>query len=519
MHMRRKLVFRLILIVSCLFLAGSLSTAAGPRKIAILPFTMNADRDLSFLQEGIVDMLASRIAWKGELEVIEKGVVKSELAGVKGALNRDAALAVGKRLGVDYVILGSLTVFGDSVSVDARILDVAKSEELITAFNQAKGMDAVIPTITQFAEDINEKVMGRPMAAGVQRAPSEAPSGPAGLIGGEREFEGKSIRHAQSVSVEAVGMDAGDVDGDGKIELVFISSETVHVYKWAEKAFVQFKIAKVKGARGLIYVSVADLDRNGKAEIYVSNIGEADVRSFVLEWDGKEFRPIAERVPWFLKVIDVPKQGKLLIGQRREAAGGFLGPVVYLNRQGNRFEQTGPVSLPIDGNIFNFTFVDFSGTGGIDTVLFDSTDHLRLYESPSQEIWKSDEPFGGAYAFISKENDDQSKDRIYISSPIVITDVDEDGQKEAMVCKNASKIGRLLARVRIYSSGTVHFMTRDQIGLSSKWITKKLSGAVVAYVVADVDHDNLPELVMVSVMSEEKMYGKPRSRIVAYDLK
>jgi len=35
-------------------------------------------------------------------------------------------------------VLGSLTVFGDSVSVDARILDVAKSDELVTAFNQAK---------------------------------------------------------------------------------------------------------------------------------------------------------------------------------------------------------------------------------------------------------------------------------------------------------------------------------------------------------------------------------------------
>jgi len=40
-------------------------------------------------------------------------------------------------------------------------------------------MDAVIPTITQFAQDINEKVMGRPMASAVQTTAPEAPSVPA----------------------------------------------------------------------------------------------------------------------------------------------------------------------------------------------------------------------------------------------------------------------------------------------------------------------------------------------------
>jgi hypothetical protein len=31
------------------------------QKVAILPFTMNAEGDLGFLQEGILDMLSSRI--------------------------------------------------------------------------------------------------------------------------------------------------------------------------------------------------------------------------------------------------------------------------------------------------------------------------------------------------------------------------------------------------------------------------------------------------------------------------
>ncbi len=58
-----------------LFQAGT-SMAKKPKRLAILPFSMNADRDLTFLQKGIVDMLSSRLAWKGKVTVIEKGKVK-----------------------------------------------------------------------------------------------------------------------------------------------------------------------------------------------------------------------------------------------------------------------------------------------------------------------------------------------------------------------------------------------------------------------------------------------------------
>jgi TolB-like protein len=516
-HKPASFVFLVLLVLA--LIPGGLTTAKEPKRMAILPFVMNADRDLSFLQEGITDMLASRLAWKGEVDVLEKGRVKAEAAKFKGPLNRETALTIGKNLQADYVILGSLTVFGDSVSIDAKILDVAKAEELITAFNQAKGMDAVIPTVTQFAQDINEKVMSRPVAAPVRAATPEAPKGPGGLIGSGQDFEGKGVSHTQGIRAEIVGMDVGDVDGDGKNELVLISPDTVYVYKWTDKGFVQFKTVKQRWATHLVYLGVADLDGNGKAEMYVSNAGETDVSSFVAEWDGGQFRVVAEGIPWFLRVIEVPGKGKALIGQKREAAGGFLGDVQFLAREGNRFTPTGPLPTPAYANIFNFALGDFGNVGRKDTIMLDTADYLILYEGGKEEIWRSEDYFGGTYTFIQKDNPDGSKDNVFISSPIYVVDVDGDGQKELMVCKNTSKIGRLLARFRLYSGGAVYFMTRDQSGLSTKWTTKRLGGAIVGYRVADVDNDNLPELIVVSVIREDRMYGNPRSRIVVYDLK
>jgi TolB-like protein len=496
-----------------------ITSAEGPKKLAILPFAMHADRDLTFLQEGIMDMLASRLAWKGEVQVLEKGQVKKQVAQSEGPMDRAKALEIGKALQADYVIFGSLTVFGESVSLDARILDVAGGEELMTAFKQTKGMDEVIPTVNQFAMDINEKIMGRSVgpSVAVAAAAPEAPKGPGGLTAVGEDFEGKGMGHVQSFPKEIVSLDAGDVDGDGKKELVFVNKDTVFVYKWGEKAFAQFKAIKGGWSAEYVYVSVGDVDGNGRAEIYVSGLGASNVSSLVLEWDGNAFRKITDGQPWFLKVIHFPDRGPTLIGQRRRLGGGFHGPVEFLKMQGKGLTATGSLPLPRYGNVFNFALADFAGVGKTSTVLIDRDEHLRLYDPAGEEVWRSEEYFGGTTTYM--EAGGTERVFIFMPSPIRITDVDEDGEKEVMVCKNHSSARRVLARARLFSSGTLCFLTWNQVGLSTKWTTSKQPGPVVGYKVFDADNDGKQELLVASVTRGKSTFGKARSQVVVYDLK
>ncbi len=509
----------LFILLTGLFLQVPGSAAKTPKRVAILPFAMNSDRDLTFLQEGIMDMLISRLAWKGEVELVEKGLVKKTVAQYEGTIDKTRAMEIGKALGAEYVILGSLTVFGESVSIDAKILDVNKGEELMTAFNQSKGMDEVIPTVNRFAEDINEKIMGRAVSRTAPAAGApEVPAGPAGLARPGESYVGAKVGHVRRFRSEIVSMDFGDVTGDGKNELVFVDKQEVHVYQWQEKAFVQVGTYKGEYWAEFVYVSVMDTDRNGRAEIYVTNLGNSDVSSLVLEWQGNTFKKIADRQPWFFRVIEIPGKEPQLIGQARSGGAFFRGPVVKLERSGNDYTAGEELLLPRGTNVYSFAYADLKKSAGTTNIIVLNRDEkLEMYDANREFLWRSEDYYGGTVTFMV--SGDTSQVWRYFASPIYITDVDEDGEPEVMICKNRERAGRVFARFRWFSSGKVEFMAWDLASLSTRWESKKFGGPIVGYRVTDVDNDGLKELIVCSVLKEDHILGKPKSQIVIYDLK
>ena len=133
---------------------------------------------MTFLQEGILDMLGSRLTWRDRVEVINKSETKAALASVEGFDGQSRALLVGGKLQADFVLFGSLTVFGESVSIDAKMVDVSGQQAPLPFFAQTRGMGEVIPQINQFATTINATVFGRAVA----QRPVAAPQLQAGTV-------------------------------------------------------------------------------------------------------------------------------------------------------------------------------------------------------------------------------------------------------------------------------------------------------------------------------------------------
>ena len=528
--------------------------AGEPSRVVIVPFKMNADRDLSFLKEGIVDMLTSRLSWEGGVVVIGRQETDQVLKDISGPVNEKIARAIGASLEADYVLFGSLTIFGNSISLDARMVDVQQKRRAVTFFKQSTEMDEVIPQIDLLATQINEKVFGRPVS--VQQPLAQAKERPAAyahpesLLAGEPSDQAKALRakpapaaasgfeevsevapvdtasagfwKSRNFKVFIKGLALGDVDGDGKTEVVFISDRRIYVHRFENMRFLKIKEVAAKRHQRFIGVDVADINGNGCAEIFVTSLKGTGQRldSFVLEWDGNGFAPISQEDSWYYRVIAMPDRGHVLLGQKRLMDDLFVPGVYQLTWRNGEYEPEERLTLPKGINVFGFALGDVMNNGQQMIVAFDKGDHIRLFTLSGEEEWQSDESYGGSmnYLEFSSQAGGSDTDRLYLPQRIYIRDLDRDGKNEVIVASNQGSLGRLFARFRRFTSGHVASLSWGALGLTLTRQTPKISGHISDYAIGDFDNDGAEEVVVARVGKQGTAITSARSSIIGYEI-
>ena len=113
-----RILIPLVLFVLCLFAEAQ---ASDLKKICILPFEVHASATSGALRESFYNHLSKEFQQEKKMEVVAAG----NFANNNIVLNKSQAISAGKALGVDYVVTGSITQFGDSLNIDAQIIDIA----------------------------------------------------------------------------------------------------------------------------------------------------------------------------------------------------------------------------------------------------------------------------------------------------------------------------------------------------------------------------------------------------------
>jgi TolB-like protein len=150
----------LSLLIVCCFTNGNTVYANGIKKIAILPFEIHSEKDITHIQHGIKHMLSSRLSWTGHTAITDKRTIVNAL-GKNSSLAKDKFLpAMAKTTDSDYVLTGSITEFADAFSIDARIYNI-EDQTSVPFFAQADEMNKIIPEISLLAAKINKKIFDR----------------------------------------------------------------------------------------------------------------------------------------------------------------------------------------------------------------------------------------------------------------------------------------------------------------------------------------------------------------------
>ena len=302
------------------------------------------------------------------------------------------------------------------------------------------------------------------------------------------------------------------------------TEKLVSIYRMENGRMV--KVAETAGTRTSSYISVdvADINGNGTPEIYVSSLGPNRTRvdSFVLEFNGSDFKMIHGPDKWLYRVAKTVDRGTVLTGQRVRLAeeSVFNNPIYEIQWQGDRLA---PGNQLIPGNkasIIGTAYGDITQSGQSLVIGYSKADRLRLFSATGEYIWEDKDRTGGNMMFFKLAKADPGvENKQFFPLRIRLTDIDRDGKTEVLVAGHEELTNNMAKDFRSFSNARLELKEWDGLTLASQWKTQDLPGRASDFVVGDFDNDGADELLVAVVAKEGAIiFTDAVSSLIAFDL-
>jgi TolB-like protein len=554
-----KKTISVILCLAALLLVVATVWAKDKYTVTVLPFSLHSAENIEYVRQGIGDMLTSRIAVPDKIEVTSKDVVQNIVSktGAKELKPADVQ-KIGQQLKADYVVWGSITKIGSSISIDGKLIDITGGKSDVGIFSQSQTLDEVIPKINNFSQRIVQHILGTTPQA--EPAPSVAPaavrppvpgaSREAQIIAGMKAGSKKGtltsminpeyINTADPINRRGFWMSQQfKTEFKGMDVVVVIDSHNVYIYQKTKDNLKLLKQIKGKSYHNYISVDIADINKDGTPEIIVTSLMEKTLNSFVLQYQDGDYKMIASGIEYFMRMIDTPSGIPILLGQTFGTGEKiFDTPIYEMVWKNGTYDAGDRMKIPQGLSIYGLT-MDTIGSGTSEKIIaLDELDYLLVITptnkslsrlltfgfTPEELIWRSDDVYGGSNNYISNFDKDRStssesvqKDNAFANLRILSFDTNKDGRKELIIVKNLSSSGRIFKNLKLFTSSEIYNLEWDGLGMMENWRTKKINGYVADYCFKDINNNGKPSIVLALVQSVGGTLSE-RSVIVVYEL-
>ncbi|MBC8440449.1 MAG: hypothetical protein H8D87_12290 [Deltaproteobacteria bacterium] len=513
-----------------------------PKKVAVIPFLINSPQDLGFLQDGLFNMLFSRLSDPGKVDVMDRETIDKVMAKAqefqvsKGSLTESNARIIGANMGVDYVLFGSLTHFGESVSLDAGMVDMTGEKPTLTFFEQSNKMGDVIPMVNTFAGDINLKVFNRSIANELYAGPKVSPAqGGSQYAEGQEGLNSGGFVNLQQTSQQGFqthlkfkgqinAMAIGDLKKDGSIQVVTATDFEILIHKLKGTQLLLDKKLEFSSTHRIISLDIADINKNGFPEIFVTSLDthREGLKSFVMEYNGSTYITLTEDESYYFRVIDDPDNDKVLLGQK-SATHPFKGKIYIMKAKGSGYVKDKKLRMPSSVSVLSLAKGAVTAKDAAEYVLINENGRLTVATDTGRIDWEGNKKFGGTahYSLLPKNDTDFSfQERIYFNPRILFYDIGDDGKKEILAVRNEELGGGSFGRYKRFTKGNLEILSWNGIALAPVSKILPVQGWISDFAVADMDGDGRNELV-VSLVGKSKFFTGTKgqsSSIISYKL-
>jgi TolB-like protein len=470
-----------------------------------LPFNIELAGDYGYLRHGLTSVLASRIATRTGIRVVHGTTAVNKITAFFKAGQQEKAFQALAKSGADYLIMGSLAQddgeFVLTVNVVSRREGVAPKQ----FHRKAAEIDGALPMMDELAWDVSAEVfnIARPKT---MVAPKKQAEGVSGMSGFQTEHPDRAYKEGMFAGIMPGfdsgelqllvtkrspklpfginDMDAGDLDGDGNDELVLAGVDQLYIYNFVDDHFNQVATIELDGYLRVHAISLADLNRNGNLEMYVSANKAGKPESMVIEWDGRQARFLKKNIPYYLHVA-APEGKPVLLGQVAGATGtsAVIGANIYRLESGTDgdFVRGEKFVLPEGLTLFDIAFADLDGSGEQKMIAITRANTLQVYDANGVLLWTDPGQYGGSSNYLGTiATAARSDHRVYVPPKIVVRDVTGDGIADIVVGKNRMKVIKYLTRYRYFEGSSIAALSWQQDRLVPVWETKKLPEYTVA---------------------------------------
>jgi len=264
---------------------------------------------------------------------------------------------------------------------------------------------------------------------------------------------------------------AGDIDGDGKAELLMSTGSDIRLYSQGAAGYLS-GLYEIKGTPNddHIWLDVLDINRDGKDEVILTLVKDNMVVSRIYEFKDGNFS-----VLWKGDVF-LRRVGNELIAQEYEMGEGYKG-AVFKVAWDNGYKKGDNVSIPRGVNIYDFIFIN-EPDGKKLVLAYDDAGHLNLYDEGIR-IWRSRGDYGGfqttfkraAPTIMVERGEWAVKDRLSMQN------------REILVIKRIPLVG--MAKGIGYSKSQIRSLWWTGVSMEERTIIDDIPGKALDFTIAD----------------------------------
>ena len=163
--MLKKIFFCLMVlgVVPAVFLMDVQAASEGP--VALMPFTIYSQEDLGYLQKNLLETLSKGLR-NQQISLVP--LAQTEPWLTKKTPNDWGELrTIGKELGANWLIYGSLTKIGQRLSLNGNLLEAKSTSPPLSFSLTEEGLENILRMIDRFSKEVGLRILGKEKIVGI----------------------------------------------------------------------------------------------------------------------------------------------------------------------------------------------------------------------------------------------------------------------------------------------------------------------------------------------------------------